>query len=153
LDKDTTLAGPIQADLWVSTTATDSDFVVKVIDEYPSDAPMNSKVNPPVRMSGYQMLVRGEIMRGKFRNSLEKPEPFVPNRVTHVPFELRDVFHTFKKGHRIMVQVQSSWFPLADLNPQKFEHIYFAKPEDFQSATERIFMGGEHASSIRFLKL
>ncbi len=153
LDKDTTFAGPIQADLWVATTGTDSDFVVKVIDEYPSDAAPNAKVTPPVRMAGYQMLVRGEIMRGKFRNSLEKPEPFVPGRITHVPFELRDVFHTFKKGHRIMVQVQSSWFPLADLNPQRFEHIYFAKPEDFQSATEWVYLGGEHASAIHFLTL
>jgi putative CocE/NonD family hydrolase len=151
LDKDTTLAGPINADLWVSTSATDSDFVVKVIDEYPNDAPANMNVTPPVRMAGYQMLVRAEIMRGKFRNSLEKPEPFVPSRITHVPFEMRDVFHTFKKGHRIMVQVQSSWFPLADLNPQKFENIYGAKDSDFQPATERIYRGGQHASSIRVL--
>jgi putative CocE/NonD family hydrolase len=151
LDKDVTFAGPINADLWVATTGTDSDLVVKVIDEYPSDAPANTNVVPPVKMAGYQMLVRAEIMRGKFRNSLEKPEPFVPNRITHVPFELRDVLHTFKKGHRIMVQVQSSWFPLADLNPQQFENIYFAKDSDFKPATERIYLGGSHASCIHVL--
>lgn len=149
LTKDTTLAGPIQADLYVSTSGTDSDFVVKVIDEYPNDAEMNSKVTPPVRMAGYQMLLRAEIMRAKFRNSLEKPESMVPNRMTHVSFELRDVLHTFKKGHRIMVQVQSSWFPLADLNPQQFEHINFAKNTDFKAATQHIYTGTGHASCIR----
>ena len=149
LAKDTTIAGPIQADLYVSTSGTDSDYILKVIDEYPNDADINSKVTPAVRMASYQMLLRAEIMRAKFRNSLERPEPMVPNRLTHIQFELRDVFHTFKKNHRIMVQVQSSWFPLADLNPQRFEHINFAKDSDFHAATEGIYLGGNHASCIR----
>ncbi len=148
LDKDTTFVGPIQADLWLSTSGTDSDFIVKVIDEYPMDEPLNTKVTPAVKMSGYQMLVRAEIMRGKFRNSLERPEPMVPNRLTHMPFDLNDVFHTFKKGHRIMIQVQSSWFPLADLNPQRYVNIYDAKDTDFHSAVERIYLGANHASAI-----
>lgn len=153
LKENTTLAGPMQADLYVSSTGTDSDFVVKVIDEYPNDAEVNTKVTPAVRMAGYQMLVRGEIMRAKFRETLEKAVPLVPGRVTHLNFELRDVFHSFKKGHRIMVQVQSSWFPLADLNPQRFVHINFAKASDFQAATERIYLGGGHASCIKVLTL
>ena len=90
-------------------------------------------------MGGYQMLVRAEIMRGKFRNSFEKPEPFIPNKATHVKFELPDVAHTFKKGHKIMIQIQSSWFPLADRNPQKFTDIYKADDSDFQKATIRIY--------------
>ena len=90
-------------------------------------------------MGGYQMLVRGEIMRGKFRNSFEKPVPFVPGQVTHVKFEMPDVAHTFKKGHRIMIQIQSSWFPLADRNPQQFINIYKADDSDFKKATIRIY--------------
>ena len=92
-------------------------------------------------MGGYQMLVRGEIMRGKFRNSFEKPVPFSPNKPTNVSFELPDIAHTFKKGHRLMIQIQSSWFPLADRNPQKFLDIYKADESDFQKATIRIFNG------------
>ena len=99
-------------------------------------------------MNGYQMLVRGEIMRGKFRNSFENPEPFKPNKIETVKFELPDVAHTFKKGHRLMVQVQSSWFPLADRNPQKFMNIYEAKPEDFQKATIRIYHDTQNPSTI-----
>jgi len=90
-------------------------------------------------MSGYQMLVRGEVMRGKFRNSLEKPEPFVPNKPTQVKYTLPDIAHTFKKGHRLMVQVQSSWFPLVDRNPQIFTDIYHAKKSDFRKADIRIY--------------
>lgn len=139
-DKDVSLAGPITADLSVSISSTDADFVVKVIDVYPDDAP-DSRTTPPTRMAGYQMLVRAEIMRGKFRNSLEKPVPFVPGKKDRVKFGLNDVFHTIKKGHRLMVQVQSSWFPLADLNPQTFTDIYKAKPSDFKPATIRLHYG------------
>jgi predicted acyl esterase len=139
-DKDVPLAGPITADLSVSMSSTDADFVVKVIDVYPDDAP-DSRTTPPTRMAGYQMLVRAEIMRGKFRNSLEKPVPFVPGKKDRVKFGLNDVFHTIKKGHRLMVQVQSSWFPLADLNPQTFTDIYKAKPSDFKPATIRLHYG------------
>jgi putative CocE/NonD family hydrolase len=130
LEADLTLAGPIQADLWVSTTGTDSDWVVKVIDGYPDDDPA---------LPGRQQLVRGEVMRGKFRNSFERPEPFVPSAPTEVKFDLNDVFHTFLKGHRIMVQVQSSWFPLMDRNPQVFTDIYHAREADFQAAEQRLY--------------
>lgn len=112
LAEDLTVSGPIKAELYVSTTGTDADWVVKLIDVYPDDAP-DPKNNPAnIRMGGYQRLVRGDIFRGKFRNSFERPEPFVPGRVAKVAFELPDVQHAFIKGHRIMVQVQSSWFPL-----------------------------------------
>ena len=99
-------------------------------------------------MGGYQMLVRGEIMRGKFRKSFEKPEAFVPGQVTQVKYELPDVGHTFKKGHRIMIQVQNSWFPLADRNPQKFMDIYTADDQDFQKATHRIYHDASHATGL-----
>ncbi|HNF33029.1 MAG TPA: CocE/NonD family hydrolase C-terminal non-catalytic domain-containing protein, partial [Bacteroidia bacterium] len=99
-------------------------------------------------MGGYQMLVRGEIMRGKYRNSFEKPEPFKPGKIESVNFNLPDVAHTFKKGHRLMVQIQSSWFPLADRNPQQFMNIYDAKPGDYQKATIKIFHDANNASSI-----
>jgi predicted acyl esterase len=95
------------------------------------------------------MLVRGEIMRGKFRNSFEKPEPFEPGKPTPVKFSMPDVAHTFKKGHKIMVQVQSSWFPLVDRNPQKFVDIYTCDDKDFQKATIRIYHDAEHASSVQ----
>ena len=99
-------------------------------------------------MGGYQMLVRGEVMRGKFRNSFEKPEPFVPGQITEVNYTLPDVGHTFKKGHKIMIQVQNSWFPLVDRNPQKFVDIYNAQDSDFQKATHRIYHDAEHASAL-----
>ena len=137
LDKDVTIAGPIGADLMVSTTGTDIDFVVKVIDVFPEKFQYSD--TDKYMMDGYEMLVRGEVMRGKFRNSLEKPEPFVPKKITRVNFTLPDVAHTFKAGHKIMVQVQSSWFPLVDRNPQKFMDIYHAKDEDFQKATIQVY--------------
>ncbi len=142
LTEDTTLAGPLQASLAVSTSGTDSDWVVKLIDVYPSDSP-NPDPNPThVEMGGYQQLVRGEPMRGRFRNSYEKPEPFQRNQPTKVEFVLPDVNHTFRRGHRIMVQVQSTWFPLVDINPQEFvPSIYLAKPEDFKTATQRVYRG------------
>jgi putative CocE/NonD family hydrolase len=146
LTEDITLTGPLTADLFVSTTGTDADYVVKLIDVYPEDA--ESTLSKEVMMGGYQMLVRGEIMRGKFRNSFEKPEAFVPGQVTEVKYELPDVGHTFKKGHRIMVQVQNSWFPLADRNPQKFMDIYSADDQDFQKATHRIYHDTSHATGL-----
>lgn len=148
LTEDITLTGPVLANLVVSTTGTDADYVVKLIDVYPEDYP-NPMPNPKnVLMAGYQMLVRGEIMRGKYRNSFEKPEPFTPGEITKVNYALPDVGHTFKKGHRIMIQIQNSWFPLADRNPQKFMNIYEAEPHDFQKATHRIYHDSNNSSSI-----
>ena len=149
LTADVTLAGPILANLMVSTTGTDADYVVKLIDVYPNDYPNNEPNPENVEMGGYQMLVRGEVMRGKFRNSFEKPEPFVPNQITQVKYEIPDVAHTFKKGHRIMIQVQNSWFPLVDRNPQKFVDIYNADEADFQKALHRIYHDGKNASSVQ----
>jgi hypothetical protein len=119
--------------------------VVKLIDVFPDDFAYATPGKSNYEMSGYQMLVRGEVMRGKFRNSFEKPEAFVPNKPTQVKFALPDVAHSFKKGHRIMIQVQSSWFPLVDRNPQKFTDIYQAKDSDFQPATIKLY---HHASKI-----
>jgi hypothetical protein len=139
LQEDITLAGPVQPSLQVSTTGTDSDWVVKLIDVYPADAPDPDPNPTQVHVGGYQQMVRGEPMRGRFRNSYEKPQPFQPGQVTKVEFVMPDVNHTFRRGHRIMVQVQSSWFPLVDINPQTFVDIYTAKPSDFQKATQRVF--------------
>jgi uncharacterized protein len=149
LTNDLTLAGPISARLDVSTSGTDSDFVVKIIDVYPGDIP-NPDPNPTdVQMGGYEQLVRGEPMRGKFRNSYAKPEPFTPGRRAAVQWTLPDVFHTFRRGHRIMVQVQSSWFPLIDRNPQTFCDINRATADDFQKATERVYHSSQAASAVR----
>lgn len=139
LENDITLAGPVIADLMVATSGTDADFIVKVIDVFPDDFE-NAKATNHV-MNGYQMLVRGEVMRGKFRNSFENPEAFVPNKPTQVKFTLPDIAHQFKKGHRMMIQIQSSWFPLVDRNPQKFTNIYTAKDSDFQKANIKIYHG------------
>lgn len=148
LTEDITLTGPVLANLIVSTTGTDADYVVKLIDVYPENEP-DPKPNPDgIMMAGYQMLVRGEIMRGKFRNSFEKPEPFVPGQITKVNYTLPDVGHTFKKGHRLMIQIQNSWFPLADRNPQKFMNIYEALPSDYQKATHKIYHDSTNSSFI-----
>jgi len=144
LKKDITIVGPIIADLFVSTTGTDSDWVVKLIDVLPEDRPKNKKVV----LGGYQMLLRGEILRGKFRNSFEKPEPMEPGKITHIKFTLNDVNHTFRKGHRIMVQIQNSWFPLFDRNPQKFVDIYNADESDFQIATQRVYFSSQYPSGL-----
>jgi putative CocE/NonD family hydrolase len=146
LDQDVTVAGPFIADLFVSMTGTDADFVVKLIDVFPDDFKYDE--NDKYVMSGYQMLVRGEVFRGRYRNSFAKPEAFVPGKVTEVKYELPDIAHTFKKGHRIMVQVQSSWFPLADRNPQKFVDIYHAKDSDFQKATIKVYHDAAHPSGV-----
>ena len=149
LEKDETLAGPVVPDLRVLTTGTDSDRIVKLIDVYPADYP-NPEPNPlGVQMGGYQQLVRAEPMRGKFRNSFEKPEPFEPGKITKVAWGMPDVFHTFRRGHRIMVQVQSAWFPLVDCNPQTFCDIYQARPEDFRKATQRVFRNVGAPSAVR----
>ena len=140
LGEDVVLAGEILAHLKVSMTGTDADFIVKVIDEYPQDHP-NYDHNPKnIVMGGYQQLVRSEVIRGRFRNSFENPEPFVPNEVAQVNLELQDILHTFKKGHRIVIQVQSTWFPYIDRNPQKYvENIFEANEEDFIKSTIRVY--------------
>lgn len=139
------LAGPITADLWVSTTGTDADFVVKLIDVFPDTLQGEENGIP---MGGYQMLVRGEIMRGRYRNSFEKPEAFVSGAVTKVSFELPDVSHFFKPGHRLMIQIQSTWFPLVDRNPQQFMDIYKCADADFIKASHRVWHTAEHPSKV-----
>lgn len=146
LKSDLTLAGPFTATLYVSTSGTDSDWVVKLIDVYPDDR--RDVSSSGARMGGYQQLVRGEPMRGRFRSSFEKPEPFEPNRVTKVEFTLPDINHSFRKGHRLMVQIQSSWFPLSDRNPQKFVDIRTATEADFQKATQRVYRSPQSASRL-----
>ncbi len=145
LPADVSVAGPIAVTLRVSTSGTDSDFVVKLVDAYPGTYPEPPKPEgtgeraKAVPMGGYQQLVRGEPFRGKFRRSFEKPEPFEPGKPETIAFSMPDVCHTFRKGHRIMVHVQSSWFPLVDRNPQTFVDIPSAAPADFRKATERIY--------------
>ena len=153
LDEDLTLGGPLVADLMTSISTTDADFVVKLIDVFPDDFKYDEAVSGKGNgmaypMGGYQMLVRGEIMRGKFRNSFEKPEPFVPGKITEVKYTLPDVAHTFKKGHQLMIQIQSSWFPLSDRNPQKFTDIYKCDDSDFQKSTIRIYTDAQNQSKI-----
>jgi putative CocE/NonD family hydrolase len=154
LAEDTTIAGPIEVELFVSTTGTDADWVVKVIDVYPDDFP-DPKPNPTeVKMGGYQQLVRGDVFRGKFRDSFEKPEPFKSNEITKVKFTMPDTLHTFRPGHRIMVQVQSTWFPLVDRNPQTFCDIYTATDKDFVKQTHRVYRSLQQPSrvTVRVLK-
>jgi putative CocE/NonD family hydrolase len=162
LESDVRVAGPINADLRVSTSTTDADWVVKVIDVYPGDFPTPGEKEGPstppppanaVKLGGYQQLVRGEPFRGKFRHGFEKPEPFVSNQPDQIAFRMADVEHTFRKGHRIMVQVQSSWFPLIDRNPQKFMEIPKATTADFQKATIRVYRSQKLPSSITMLVL
>lgn len=148
LEQDLRVAGPLKATLHVSVTGTDADFVVKLIDVYPGSYPDNEPNPAGVRMGGYQQLIRGEPFRGKFRRSLEKPEPFTPGRLDKVEFELPDVFHTFRRGHRLMVQVQSSWYPLVDRNPQKFMPVHEAKASDFVKATHRVHRSAAAPSSL-----
>lgn len=158
LEQDVTLVGSLNPTLFVSTTGTDGDWVVKLIDVYPGEFPAGSAsaskdksndVGPPsLSLGAYQQLVRGGPFRGKFRNSFEKPEAFTPGKIERLSFVLPDINHTFRRGHRIMVQVQSTWFPLVDLNPQTFVDIPKAKPEDFQKATQRVFRSRELNSGI-----
>ena len=157
LTEDVTIAGPISPHLKVASSGTDSDFDVKLIDVYPDDYPNpdsamtgNKRIvsGVPLQMGGYQQLLRGEPFRAKFRSSWEKPEPLVPGKRTSIDFTMPDLYHTFRRGHRIMVQVQSSWFPLTDRNPQTFTDIPYAKPEDFRIATEEIFHQRDAASGV-----
>jgi putative CocE/NonD family hydrolase len=157
LTEDVTVAGPLAPHLHVSTSGTDSDFDVKLIDVYPADYEASDSDHegrptdvpmPTEKMGGYQQLVRGQPMRAKFRNSWSKPEPMPANQVTPLNFEMQDVNHTFRRGHRIMVQIQSSWFPLADLNPQKFIDTAKAKSTDFVKATERVYHSPRAPSGI-----
>jgi putative CocE/NonD family hydrolase len=157
LTEDLTLAGPVIADLKVSLSSTDADFIVKVIDVFPDDFSYTRQGAMPVRghdnpagypMGGYEMLVRAEIMRGRFRNSFESPVPFEPGKVATVKWTTPDVAHTFKKGHRLMVQIQSTWFPLVDRNPQKFVDIYTCDDSDFTKETIRVFHDAEHPSRL-----
>jgi len=163
LQDDVTIAGPISPRLFVSTSGTDSDWDIKLIDVYPTDYP-DSKQDAPrtedrdrprkdvgapsFTMGGYQQLVRGEPFRGKFRHSFEKPEAFTPGKVEEINFTMQDINHTFGRGHRIMVQVQSSWFPLTDRNPQTFVNIPDAKLADFVKATERVYHTKAEPSGI-----
>ncbi len=160
LTEDVTIAGPVKPKLKIASTGTDSDFDVKLIDVYPEDFKSADDSQgkrvlgaSPVFMQGYEQLVRGEPMRAKYRNSWEKPEALVPGKQTEVDFTMQDVNHTFLKGHRIMVQVQSSWFPLTDRNPQVFEDIYKARPEDFHKATETVFHQAGAASGVELMVL
>ncbi|MFL6634628.1 MAG: CocE/NonD family hydrolase [Massilia sp.] len=160
LEDDVTVAGPVTPRLFVSTTGTDADWVVKLIDVYPAEYPggeqpaRGNDVAPPRgTLAGYQQLVRGNPLRGKFRNGYEHPEPFVPGKVEAISYHLGDVNHTFRRGHRIMVQVQSSWFPLVDLNPQTFVTIPQAKPEDFKAATQRVYHAAQTPSGLQLLVL
>lgn len=155
LEDDMVVAGPLQASLHVSTTGTDSDFVVKLIDVYPDTFPDPDPNPEQVTMGGFQQLVRGELFRGRFRKSFEKPEPFVSGKLDKVEYELPDIYHNFRRGHRIMVHVQSTWFPLIDRNPQKFvDNIYNARKEDFIKATQRVYRSSGSASglTVRVLK-
>jgi uncharacterized protein len=153
LTEDLSLGGTLQADLKVALSTSDADFVVKVIDVFPDDFKYDSTIcckgvtNEAV-MAGYQMLVRGEIMRGRYRNSFENPEAFVPQQQASVKFDLPDVAHTFKKGHRLMVQVQSSWFPLFDRNPQQFVNPYTCGDEDFIKSEIKVFHQAKAASKL-----
>ena len=161
LDDDVTIAGPISPKLKIASSGTDSDFVVKLIDVYPEDTPDPDPSTsgkrildaPPLHMGGYQELLRGEPFRAKFRNSWEKPEPLIPGKESDLNFTMPDLFHTFRRGHRIMVQVQSSWFPLTDRNPQTFTDIPNATPEEFVKATEQVFHQKDAASGVEVLVL
>lgn len=149
LAADVSLVGPLSAELTVAVTGADADFVVKLIDVYPADV-ADPEPNPTgVRLAGYQQLVRAEVMRSKFRTSFDHPKPLVPGEPTAIHFALPDVSHTFRVGHRIMVQVQSSWFPLIDRNPQTFVDIYHAKTSDFHAATHRVLRTPQHPSALK----
>jgi putative CocE/NonD family hydrolase len=157
LEEDLIIAGPVKVSLNVSTTGTDSDFVVKLVDVYPGTYPQapvpEGQRLPPnyVRMGGYQQLVRGEPFRGKYREGFERPVPFAPGKAAAINFEMPDVYHAFRRGHRVMVQVQSSWFPLVDRNPQKFMEIPKATADDFRKATERVYHSRTLNSSVTVL--
>ena len=145
LEKDLTVAGPVRVTLHAATTGTDSDWVVKLIDVHPDSDTASANGE---KMGGYQQLIRGDVFRGKFRKGFDHPEPFTPGAPAEVAFTLTDLYHTVRTGHRLMVQVQSSWFPLVDRNPQTFVDIYKAKPSDFQKATQRVYRSKARASRL-----
>ncbi|MDR3620234.1 MAG: CocE/NonD family hydrolase [Paludisphaera borealis] len=151
LAEDMTLVGPIQARLFVSTSGSDSDWIVKLIDVFPDDHPGEAIGGAP--LASFQQLVRGDVMRGRFRKSLTSPEPFTPNQPTAVDFTLPDVGHTFRSGHKLMIQIQSTWFPLVDRNPQTFVDIYTAKETDFQKAVQRVYRAPGTPSHLEVLEL
>ncbi len=151
LEHDVTVVGPVTPVLNVSTSGTDSDFVVKLIDVYPDDYPSADPNPTGVQMGGYQQLVRAEPFRGKYRNGFANPEPFRPGKRAKIEYVMPDICHTFRSGHRIMVQIQSTWFPLVDRNPQQFENIPTAKSSDFVKATERVYYGSDSGSLLRVL--
>jgi putative CocE/NonD family hydrolase len=142
------VVGPVTPVLYVSTSGSDADFVVKLIDVFPQDSPEVEDKHLNVPMGGYQMLVRGEVMRGKFRSSYSEPSPLVSGEVATVRFDMPDVAHTFKTGHRIMIQIQSSWFPLVDRNPQTFVDIYNAKETDFQEAIHQVYRSAKSPTHV-----
>lgn len=145
-----TVAGPITAELWVSTSQRDADWVVKLVDVFPDDAPDHRFLPEGKHMGGYQMMVRSEVIRGRYREGYDAPEPFTPGQPTRVRLPLQDVLHTFEPGHRVMIQVQSTWFPLVDRNPQKWvDNIFAAKDEDFVKATHRVYRDGGHGSRVQ----
>lgn len=140
LESDMTMAGAIEAHLKVATTGTAADWVVKVIDVYPPDAEDFEETQDHLKMSNYHMMVRSEVLRGRFRNGFENPEPFEANKKTAVSFNLQDINHTFKKGHKLQIQVQSTWFPLIDLNPQTYvPNIFKAEEKDFTKQTHTVY--------------
>lgn len=156
LERDVTLAGPLEVELWVSTTGTDADWIVKIIDELPGEMPGPKKEAEPGKKDrgGQQLLIRGEPFRGRFREGFETPKPFVPGEPTKIKFTLNDVFHTWKRGHRIVIQVQSTWFPFIDRNPQSFvPSIFEAKPSDYIKATHRVYRTKDMPSSISVMLL
>jgi putative CocE/NonD family hydrolase len=149
LEEDLTLAGPVKAEIFVSTSGTAADWVVKLIDVYPPNHPDSEETQDHISMGNYQQLVRGEPFRGRFRESFENPKPFVPGDVEEIAWELQDVHHTFKKGHRLMIQIHSSWFPYIDVNPQTYvENIFEAKEEDFRKQTHRVYHSPDYPSKI-----
>jgi hypothetical protein len=152
--EDMTLAGEIMAHLKVATSQTDADWVVKLIDVFPGDYPNHKYVLDGVDLGNYHLMVRSEVIRGRYRESFEFPKPFLPDQITDVDFQLQDVFHTFKKGHKIQIQIQSTWFPLIDRNPQKYvDNIFKADDEDFIKATHRVFHTEDFASKIDVMVL
>ena len=137
------------AKLKVSITGTDADWIVKLVDVYPGDTKTPEWVTANQKLSNYHQMVRSESMRGRYREGFDNPKPFVPNQVTDVDFRLQDVYHTFKKGHKIQIQIQSTWFPLIDRNPQKYvENIFKADESDFIKSTHRVFSAAENATVI-----
>jgi putative CocE/NonD family hydrolase len=153
LTEDVILAGPIMPKLYVSSSGTDSDFVVKLIDVYPDDLPDPDPNPRQVKLGGYQQLVRGEPFRAKFREGWEETKPIEPGKPFSLNFSMPDICHSFRRGHRIMVQVQSSWFPLADRNPQKYGDIPKMKASEFQKATQRLFHEPGRASHLSFTQI